>query len=79
MSAASNPRPANVINTGKCSTPFGINGIFTRRLFFPERYERNVLNAFRHQWNLYLNPSFVEAMMHYPCSTPFGINGIFTV
>ena len=42
-----------------------------------ERSEREVLNAFRHQWNLHFLDGLDEKY-RVKCSTPFGINGIFT-
>ena len=61
-----------------CSTPFGIIGIFTSiKGYLPAR--GNVLNAFRHHWNLHRAglDAVDEALRQ--CSTPFGIIGIFTL
>ena len=59
-----------------CSTPCGINGIFTQRpTQSPEAHA--VLNALRHQWNLHHRDKAL-VLRNTKCSTPCGINGIFT-
>ncbi len=60
-----------------CSTPFGIIGIFTRELCRRVGHHRNVLNAFRHHWNLHGRGGAGGWLVDL-CSTPFGIIGIFT-
>ena len=45
---------ARPVSFARCSTPFGINGIFTRAPAKTPRQRHRVLNAFRHQWNLHL-------------------------
>ena len=72
-----NRRPRSIQIIRLCSTPFGIIGIFTPRSGVG--FSRvNVLNAFRHHWNLhgFLSRTFPVATVL--CSTPFGIIGIFT-
>ena len=61
-----------------CSTPYGINGIFTS-FNDPTSLQLVVLNALRHQWNLHRQPREAQQRAGFPCSTPYGINGIFTV
>ncbi len=61
----------------RCSTPFGIIGIFTDNLGSAPALGAWVLNAFRHHWNLH--PLRGKRGIHnHKCSTPFGIIGIFT-
>ena len=61
----------------QCSTPFGINGIFTVLGGDTNEGCITVLNAFRHQWNLHRSSRAIVAAP-VMCSTPFGITGIFT-
>src|SRR5947209_1679622 len=62
----------------KCSTPFGIIGIFTEFRLSRRAQSRSVLNAFRHHWNLHPLWPALAAFVACLCSTPFGIIGIFT-
>src|ERR1700754_3407294 len=61
----------------RCSTPFGIIGIFTLESECIAFRLNLVLNAFRHHWNLHIAAAVV-ARREFQCSTPFGIIGIFT-
>ncbi len=61
----------------KCSTPFGIIGILTKRACL-KNVKTDVLNAFRHHWNSHVGENLKPYYEENGCSTPFGIIGILT-
>ena len=60
-----------------CSTPVGINGIFTSANHSFASVWVMVLNACWHQWNFHKICPALSRPARW-CSTPVGINGIFT-
>ena len=53
MESSPTPRRFPIRADLPCSTPYGINGIFTRNNRCVLALDQPVLNALRHQWNLH--------------------------
>ena len=61
----------------RCSTPYGVNGMFTLEIPVEGLDHAQVLNALRRQWNVH-RITMELSSENVRCSTPYGVNGMFT-